>query len=38
MNLQENIDRIQSMMGGVINEQSDSKKDALKSMLKQSGI
>ena len=26
------------MMGGVINEQSDSKKDALKSMLKQSGI
>ncbi len=38
MNLQENIHRIQSMMGGVINEQSDSKKDALKSMLKQSGI
>jgi hypothetical protein len=37
MNLKENIDRIQSMMG-VINEQSESKKDVLKSTLKQSGI
>jgi hypothetical protein len=26
------------MMGGVINEQSESKKDAIKSMIKQSGI
>lgn len=38
MNLQENIERIHEIMGGVINEQSESKKDALKSMLKQSGI
>ncbi len=37
MNLQENIRRIQSIMG-VINEQSDSKKEALKTMLKQSGV
>jgi hypothetical protein len=38
MNLQENIERIHEIMGGVINEQSESKKDAVKSMLKQSGI
>ena len=38
MNLQENIHRIHEIMGGVINEQSESKKDALKSMLKQSGM
>ena len=38
MNLQENIERIHEIMGGVINEQSESKKDALKSMLKQSGF
>ena len=37
MNLIENINRMSEMMG-VINEQSDSKKDALKSMLKQSGV
>lgn len=38
MNLQENIERIHEIMGGVINEQTESKKEALKSMLKQSGI
>jgi len=38
MNLQENIERIHEIMGGVINEQAESKKDALKSMLQQSGI
>jgi len=38
MNLQENIERIHEIMGGVINEQPKSKKEALKSMLKQSGI
>ena len=38
MNLQENIERIHEIMGGVINEQSESKKEALKSMLKQSGM
>jgi hypothetical protein len=29
MNLQENIERIHEIMGGVINEQSESKKEAL---------
>jgi hypothetical protein len=38
MNLKENIERIHEIMGGVITEESDSKKDALKSMIKQSGI
>ena len=33
MNLQENIERIHEIMGGVIKEQSESKKEALKSML-----
>lgn len=37
MNLQENIIRIKEVMG-VINEQSESKKDALKSLLSQSGV
>ena len=38
MNLQENIERIHEIMGGVIAEQTESKKDVLKSMLKQSGF
>ena len=37
MNLQENISRIKEVMG-VINEQSESKRDALKSLISQSGV
>jgi hypothetical protein len=37
MNLIENINRMSEMMG-VVNEQSELKKDTIKSMLKQSGV
>ena len=38
MNLQENINRIHQMMGGLITEESESKKDSMKSMLKKLGM